>query len=348
MKENRADWTLNSVEVALFTGRLACMLASGMPLVRALEVEAASGESSGPVAEALATQTGRGSSFSQSLSLFPQIFGPTYLSLVKVGEETGGLVSALESLAEHLNRQGRFFKRLSGALAYPLCVTAAVGLMLAFLLFYMVPRFAEMYAGNGAKLPGPTALVLFFSKPVFWMPLLVAVTLVVTVFLHLYRTPQGRRNLLDVCYQIPGLGRLGALAVLGRTASSLGLMLAQGLTLTRALRIVRSPSSGWTRLDQALEGTEKSLSESEDLAGAFAHQEIFPNLMVQMVQAGDETGRLSYFLNHYAMMVEEEVELGTETFLQLFEPVLMGVSGLLVAFIVLAAFLPIYHLLNLA
>lgn len=321
---------------ARFFLQLSVMLESGLGLVRGLGVLARGEPPVGPVAACLQASIERGQRFSVSLGQLPECFTPTWVGLVRVGEETGALAQIMRRLSEHLERREYRRGRLLSALAYP-CLTLLGALSVcALMVYWMVPRFVGLIEPGG-ELPGPTRLLLAVSQPgVFWG--LVWLSLVAGGLAYLQR-----QRLLALLWRAPVLGRWLQLGATAELCRNLALMLDSGLPLAQGLKLLRmSPQSPF--LELALQRLEERLRQGEELQAVFQGSGLSP-FLVQLATIGAELGRLPPMLDRCAGLLEDEAEGRLDTLMVLLEPMLIGFCGLVVGFVLMAAFLPAYGLL---
>ncbi len=321
---------------ARFFLQLSVMLESGLGLVRGLGVLARVEPPVGPVAACLQASIERGQRFSVAMGQLPECFTPTWVGLVRVGEETGALTQIMRRLAEHLELTEVRRGRLLSALIYPLCTLLGALGVSALMVFWMVPRFVGLVEPGG-ELPGPTRLLLWISQPtVFWG--LVWLSLVGLGLAYLQR-----QRLLSWLWNAPLLGRWLKLGATAELCRSLALMLDAGLPLAQGLRLLRlGPQS--TFLEAILRRLEERLRQGEELKVVFQGSGLSP-FLVQLASIGAELGRLPPMLDQCARLLEEEAEGRLDSLMVLLEPMLVGFCGLVVGFVLMAAFLPAYGLL---
>ncbi|MCA9793685.1 MAG: type II secretion system F family protein [Candidatus Eremiobacteraeota bacterium] len=336
--------SLTRSQVAAFTLQLSIMIDSGVPLLRALEALTTSGED-GPalLAERVCVQLHRGSSLSAALRNFPRLFDRTFTGSLKVGEKTGCLHLVLANLARDLEHAERERQRLVSSLTYPIALLITTFLMMAFLIYYMLPRFMPFFLASGKPLPGPTRLVMAISGN----PLIKIAPLLLGAAFILIWTNRHRQGLIEawsaLVTRLPLFGRVVLMRDLSRVCLQLALQVESGVRLDDALATTaRSTSSRRTR--EALMRVVRGVREGEELATLFQRESDFPPLLWQAVMVGENSGKLAPMLRHVGRMFGEQSMLRLDSVLQLFEPAVMTFMGVVVGSIVLACFLPVYQL----
>lgn len=326
-----APLNLTAAQVAHFTVQLAILLEAGVALVPALETLAPSL----PQLAVVIRRLEGGNTFSGSLAPFPESFDPRYLSLLAVGEKTGALVSVLRRLGQELSEELQRQARLRGALVYPIFLAAACVAMLVFIVTVLLPQLLKVVPPTAAS-PWPTRLVMSLTQ-VPWMPLL---ALALLALWQLRRAGWGRAWL----ERLPWIGWHLWQLEWARVVRSFHLMLSSGMLASQMLPRLYARPSGSPRLDELLRRTQQRLLAEGSLAEALAGEAETPPLLVQLMRAGEDSGEMEVFLKLYAFLVECELEEQRQAFLTLLEPLLLGSLGMVVAFVVMAAFLPVYQL----
>ncbi|MBI3926470.1 MAG: type II secretion system F family protein [Armatimonadetes bacterium] len=336
---------LDSRSLSLLTLHLATMASAGIPFERSLE--ALSRGTSPAVAEVckdVRQRLLRGYPLSRSMAASSGVFSPVFINLIRIGEETGSIPRVLHSLAEDLRRAEDRRSRLFASLIYPIFVVLVSALMVAFIFYYMLPRFLSILPDLGGEVPWLTRAVSAVADPdllLLGMGLLAGGAL---WWVTASRTPAGRLSIQRILYGIPGPGKYLLEALIARLARSLGLMLSSGIPVAAALPLLVSPTSGYYVLDEAIREIRTEFAGDGDLIGAFERSRLMPRLLVQMLAAGDATGELNVFLERYADFSEERIDLAVENCLRLLEPLTIAILGVVTGVVVLAVFLPVYQL----
>ena len=321
-----------------------------MPLLRALRTVTDQLDP-GPLHDVfalVATDVESGVKFSEALASHPRWFPAFYVNMVRAGEVGGLLDEILKRLAELLEKQSRLRDRVKSALMYPAFVMVAAVGILTVLMAFVVPTFLGMFTELGSALPLPTRILVAMCNVVrtwWWVVLLVLAGcgMGIKVFL---RTPVGRRLVDHGMLYAPIVGSLVERLLISRFARTFGTLIASGVPILTALETVRATVTNVV-IDEALQDVERSLKVGESLARPMELSGVFPPLVTRMVALGEETGQLDHMLMQVADSYEEEVEVQLGGLTQLLEPLLIVFVGGVVAFIVIAMFLPLMSLTKL-
>ena len=286
-----------------------------------------------------------GSSFAGALARFPGTFSTLYVNMVRAGEVSGTLEIVLERLAELTEKQQEIKDRIRAAAAYPILMTLIGVLVLFFLLTYIVPNITSIFTDMNRVLPLPTRLLIGFShflKSFWWLLALAAGGFVAAVY-NIRKTPKGRRAIDDLLLRVPVFGPLIRKLAVARLTRTLGSLLENGVTLLSSLEIVQNIVAN-VILSDALKTVAIDVGKGQGLADALFKTSVFPDLAVQMVQVGEQSGELEKMLNKVADVYEKEVERTVLSLTSLLEPVMILVMGVIVGFIVLSICLPIFEI----
>jgi general secretion pathway protein F len=333
-------------EVVLFTRELAALLKAGLPLDRS--IQALLEVTSRPALKAILAQVFRdlqaGRSLSDALGRHA-IFSPLYISMVQAGETGGFLEVALAQVGEYLETVREFRSYVLSALIYPLILAGVGGVSLILMLLYVVPRFEAFFQEMGQGLYWSTQFLLGLSRAFrsyWWLGgLLLAAAVFLTV--RLSRTPRGRLTLDRVQLQAPFLGQLSRQVAAAFFAKTLGTLLNSGVPLVAALRVVGNSVTN-RYLSQSLSGVVAEVEKGQRLSGLLRKVGLLPELFLQMIAVGEETGHLADMLLSAADSLEAAARAGVRRFLALLEPLLILAMALVVGFIIVSLLLPILNL----
>jgi type IV pilus assembly protein PilC len=337
--------------ITLFTRQLATLLEAGMPLLRSLRLlhEQEEHPQFKMLLAGLALSIEGGSTFSEALAQYPASFNRLYLNMVKAGELAGALEAALKRLADFMEKSARIRGKVKAGLFYPAAVmTVALGVM-AVMLLVIVPRFKDVFAGlgNGRPLPWFTRFVLGISDVVTHDFLLTAI--VVAGFYALFRlalrTPAGRRLFDYYKLRAPVLGPLFRKLAIARFTRTLGTLVTSGVPILQALAIIKE-ATGNVVVGNVVSQVRASVEQGESISGPLRASNIFPAMVVGMVDVGEQTGALPEMLNKIADTYDEEVDNSVAAITSLLEPIIIVFLGVVVGSIVIAMFLPIIVMIN--
>lgn len=337
-------------DVALFSRQLATMMRAGVPLVRAFDIVAGGARNAAfkALIQRVCGDVAAGSALSQALAKHPAQFNALYCNLVAVGEQSGTLEAMLGRLADDQERAAAIKRKVKKALTYPALVVAAAVVVCTILLIHVVPQFEAVFAGAGARLPTFTRFVIRCSELAqawWWIALLASVGAGVGVVLAKRRSQAFAAVLDRTALRAPLVGGLLRQAAVARYARTLGTALAAGVPLVEALAAV-AESTGNAVYVAAVHGIREEVAAGRALHQSMRECGAFPNMTVQMVAVGEESGSLDTMLNKAAEQLEAQVADAVDNLTTLIEPLLMAVLGVLVGGLVVAMYLPVFQLGN--
>ncbi len=334
-------------EVTAFTRELATLLAATIPIPSALE--GLGSEEENPALRDVILRTAsavrRGEPLSAALAAHPRLFGRFFISMVRVGEESGALDHVLVDLADILEREDEIRGEVLGAVAYP-CFVLGLGVLTTFILLgFVLPRLFGMLEGMLDVLPLPTRILLDASTflQTRWPWLLVALAAAWAGLRWYRRSPAGALQWDTWKLKIPVVGAVFRSAALGRFARTLGILAKSGVSLLPALDIVRH-TIGNRLLEVAIEKVTEETRGGDSLAAPLKRTGLFPATLVQMLAVGEESGKLDEMLLRVASIEERQMRARSRTVISLLAPALILVVGAFVGFIVIALLLPIFRM----
>ena len=334
-------------QIVVTTRQLATLIDAGLPLLRSLNILISQLKPSKmrDVLREVAHDVQTGSTFSEGLAKHPKVFDRLYVNMVRAGEVGGMLEVVLNRLAIFMEKAMVLKRRVKSAAVYPLFVVLASSGIVSFLLARVVPVFAEIFADMGATLPGPTQLLIDiadFMKMKWWILLLMINSTLIAIKL-LMKIPPIRNTVDFLSLKIPLLGDLITKVAVARFARTLGTLLNSGVPILQALKITKEVIANHT-IQKAVQKVHDSIKEGETIAAPLDESKVFPAMVVNMIDVGEETGSLDTMLNKVADIYDGEVEAAVEAMLSLMEPVIILVLGGIIGFIVVALYLPIFSL----
>lgn len=338
---------IKSSEIAMMTRQLATLVNAGFQLVAAMDSLLSQTKSATfkTVLARIKDSIVEGNSFAAALSQHPNLFSTLYLNMVKAGESSGTLEIVLERLADMTEKQQALKRRIQSALAYPLLMSALGTLVLFFLMTVIVPTITGIFEDMNQVLPGPTRFLIsassFFKS--WWWVLLIGLIILVLAGRRLKRTNKGRYLWDKTKLSMPGVGSITTKLAVARFARTLGSLLENGVTMLTALDIVKNISNNVLIAD-VIENAVKSVGQGQSVAVALNDGRIFPDLFIQMVQVGEQSGELEEMLVKIADVFENEAESTIMSITSLLEPLMILVMGVVVGFIVLSICLPIFEM----
>jgi type II secretory pathway component PulF len=336
-------------ELATFTTQLANLLHSGMPLTVALN-SMTHLESKGIPAEVsreLKQEVSEGRGLSEAMAKQPRIFSDLYINMVRAGESSGSLVEVLRRMANHFSQFAEVQAKLTSALIYPAMVICMGMVLIGFFMFVMMPQFTTIFTGFNIELPLPTRMLIAMSGFLihYWWVLASVVIVALILFFRFKASEAGGRMLDEWRMKAPVVGKVIKLNLFGQFARTLGTLLQNGVPVLTALKITEQVLPNHL-IKEAVAKTRAAVTDGKTLAQPLAQSKIFPQLMVDLVRIGEETGDVPGALNNLADTYEGELAIGLRLMTQLIEPVLIVVMGVIVAFLLLSIFLPLFKLIS--
>ncbi len=341
---------VKETDLVLFTRQLATMVDAGLPLVSALT---ALFEQCDPRKQAglrqvvgeVSALVQQGESFYEAISKHPRIFTRLYTSMVKAGESGGLLAEILDRLAGFLEAAARLRKKVKSAMTYPVAVISIAVLITTFLLLKVVPIFGEIFADFGAKLPGPTQLLLDISEFMqsYWWIMFGTLGILIFSFRAWTRTESGRQNWDKIKLKFPVFGPLTHKIAMTRFARTFAQLIRSGVPILEVMEIVGDTSGNYV-VEAAIKNVALDVEKGDHLAAALSRQAIFPPMLIRMVSAGESTGKIDEMLDKMADFWDEEIEATLDALTSLLEPMLIVFLGVIIGGIVVALFLPIFKL----
>jgi type II secretory pathway component PulF len=334
-------------ELATFTQQLANLLQSGMPLTVALN-SMTHLESKGipaGVSRDLKQEVTEGKGLSDAMAKQPRVFSDLYVNMVRAGEQSGSLVEVLRRMANHFNQCAEVQAKVTSALIYPVMVMCMGILLIGFFMFVMMPQFTVIFSGFNVPLPLPTRMLMGFSTFLlhWWLLMLFVGIVAIILFKRFQASEEGARKLDEWKMSAPVIGKVVKINLFGQFSRTLGTLLQNGVPVLMALKITEQVLSN-RLLKDAIAKTREAVTDGKTLAQPMAHSKIFPQLMIDLVRIGEETGDVPGALNNLADTYEGELAIALRLMTQLIEPVLIVVMGIVVAFLLLSIFLPLFKL----
>ncbi len=337
-------------DLVTFSRLFATMIDAGLPIVQCLEILASqqTNKAFGSVLHDVKTAVEQGASFSDSLRRHPRVFDELFVNLVEAGELGGILDTILSRLSVYLEKRQKLQRQLRGAMIYPsIVIFIAVGVM-TVLLTFVIPAFESMFkdfGGGKEAMPKLTQIMIGLSHSfVSYMPFLIAIIAAV-IFGggYLYRQPRGKYQVHRVLLRIPIFGPVLRKIAVARFTRTLGTLLQSGVPILDALEIC-AKTSGNVIIEQAIMYVRARISEGKNMGEPLAETRVFPDMVVQMISVGEQTGALDQMLNKIADFYEEETDIAVAGLTSAIEPILMVGVGGMVGVVLMAMYLPIFSL----
>jgi type IV pilus assembly protein PilC len=333
-------------DLAVFARQFATMTASGVSLLRALAIleEQTTAVSLRKAVGEVRADVAAGVSLSAALGRHDRVFPRLMVAMVRAGETGGMIDSALDQIAANFEKDAALRGKIKSALTYPVIVLAFTALLIAGVLIFIVPIFEEMFANLGGELPWVTQLLVDASDNMWWFgPLFLGATAVGTVvFRRRMRQRAALRLAVDkVKLRVPVFGPLFRKLAMSRFARNLGTLLAAGVPLMQALEVV-GQTTGNEVINGAMRDIQSAIRDGQPMSSALRRHDVFPEMVTQMVEVGEESGQISQMLDKVADFYDREVDSATESLTASIEPIMVLVMGTVVGTMVICLYLPMF------
>ena len=344
----RSGGKVNASDIAVFARQLATMLAAGIPMVQAFEIVGNGNEK--PAMQKLVldikSDVEGGTSLHESLAKHPLYFDDLFVNLVQAGEQAGALESLLDKVATYKEKTEALKKKVKKALFYPAAVLVVAVVVTIILMIFVIPQFEELFKGFGADLPAFTQLIINISKYIQHQGIFIAVVVggAIWTFGYFYKRSRKLRQLIDkYSLKFPVIGPILNKSAIARYARTLSTMFAAGVPLVEALESVAG-ATGNIVYEDAVMKMRDEVATGQRLQRAMENVGLFPNMVIQMIAVGEESGSLDTMSGKVANFYEAEVDNAVDAMSSLLEPLIMAVLGVLVGSMVIAMYLPIFKL----
>ena len=341
--------TVGTKDLAIFTRQFATMINAGLPLVQCLDILSRQLEKPmfRDITKKVMTDIEGGATLSESLRKHPKPFDELYVNMVNAGEAGGILDTILMRLAEYIEKIETLKRKVKSALMYPAVVLfVAVGATL-FMLMFIIPTFAKMFADFGAELPMPTRIVLGASNLIrgWWWAMLAAAIGTVIGLKRYYATDGGKHKIDAFMLKFPIIGDVLRKGSVARFTRTLGTLVSSGVPILDGLEIT-AKTAGNVIVQDAVMAARASIREGDTISNPLRGSSVFPPMVVQMITVGEETGALDEMLTKIADFYDEEVDSAVDALTSVIEPVMIVFMGAIVGGMVVAMYLPIFRMVN--
>ena len=335
-------------DIAIFSRQLATMLAAGIPLVQSFEIVGNGHENAAmqKLILSIKADVEGGSSLAEAISKHPLYFDDLFVNLVEAGEQAGALETLLDKIATYKEKTEAIKKKIKKALTYPAAVLVVAFVVTTILLIFVIPAFEDLFKGFGADLPSFTRMVIDLSIFVRTQGYVLALMIGAGVFAFFYFKKRSRamRQFLDkVTLKVPVIGPIMQKASIARYARTLSTMFAAGVPLVEALESVAGATGNIVYENGVMEMRDE-VATGQRLQQAMENTELFPNMVIQMIAVGEESGSLDEMSAKVADFYEDDVDNAVDNLSSLLEPMIMAILGVLVGGLVVAMYLPIFKM----
>ncbi|MDR2875893.1 MAG: type II secretion system F family protein [Methylobacillus sp.] len=335
-------------DITLFTRQLSTMMKAGVPLLQSFDI-VGKGHGNASVTKLLAAIKGdveSGLSLSQAFRKHPLYFDALYCNLIQAGEQAGILDTLLDRLASYKEKILAIKSKIKSALIYPAAIVVVAFIITAIIMIFVIPTFKQLFTSFGADLPAPTLIVMAISDffVSYWLAIFGTIGFSIWFFFYTWKRSVKMQYAMDrMMLKLPIFGELIRKATIARFARTLATMFAAGVPLVEALDSVAGASGNRVYYD-ATKQIQENVTAGTSLTVAMQNTDVFPNMVLQMVSIGEESGSLDSMLSKAADFYEAEVDTAVASISSLMEPIIMVVLGTLIGALVIAMYLPIFKM----
>jgi len=342
---------LKRKDLMVFTRQLSILLDAGLPLVQSLRI--LEDQSTSKVERRILGDSARhieeGSTFSEALSQNPNSFDKLYINMIRAGEASGAMEKILNRLAEFLEKAARLTSKIKSAMVYPIVVLSIAMIITSGLMIFIIPRFESMFSellGN-KPLPGLTRTVIAISNVMkdHFLATAAIIALLFAAYKLASRLPKGKFLFDWLKYRMPLFGPIVSKSAISRFARTLGTLMSSGVPVLNALQIVKE-TSGSEVVSAAVQKVHDAVKEGETIARPLAATNIFPKMVVSMIQVGEQSGKLPDMLEKIADTYDEDVDNAVDAFTSMLEPLMIVALAIVVGTIVIALFMPMITIMT--
>ena len=336
-------------DIVIFTRQFATMINAGLPLVQSLDILAEQTENAAfaKVLREVLYDVESGHTLAGGMGKHPKVFTELFVNMVSAGEAGGILDTILLRLATFLEKNDALIRKIKGAMVYPSVIFSVAGMAIVILLIFVIPTFQTMFESAGIPLPLPTRVVIGMSAflQAFWWALLAGIVGGFFAIRAIYATDGGNLAIDKLMLAMPILGDLQRKAAVARFTRTLGTLVSSGVSILEGLEIT-AKTAGNRVIHDAVMSSRTSIAGGETIAGPLKESGVFPPMVVQMINVGEQTGGLDNMLTKIADFYDDEVDAAVEVLLAAMEPIMIVVLGVVVGGMIVAMYLPIFDMIN--
>ncbi len=339
--------SLNIDDLVLFSRQMYSLIKAGVPIIRTIYTlsESTRNQALASALNNMAQSLEGGQSLGQAMGQHPKVFSSLFVSIVKVGEATGGVDQSFLQISQYLTREKETQNQIKSALRYPTMVVVAISIAMVIVNIYVIPAFKGVFDKMGSELPWQTQLLMGVSDftVAYWYYILGGMLLIGYAIVRYINTPEGHMEKDRMLLKIPAVGSIIHRATMERFSRSFSMILSSGVPLIQGITIVSNAIGNiyiGSKLDQMRIGIEKG----DSISRMAMNTGLFPPLVVQMIMVGEETGNISDMLLEVADFYQSEIDLELKNLASVIEPILIIVIGIMVLVLALGIFLPMWNL----
>ncbi len=339
---------VNTADISLFSRQMATMMKAGVPLVQSFDIVADGVDKPAlkEMIKGIRNDVASGNAFASCLRKYPDQFDDLFCNLVEAGEQSGALETMLDRVATYKEKTESLKARIKKAMFYPVAVLVVAFIVSAIVLIFVVPQFKEIFSSFGAELPYFTLVVIGMSESAqeYWFHFLVVLVVTVWIVRQFYKRSKKMRDTIDrILLKLPVMGDIINKSAVARYCRTLSTTFAAGVPLVDALGSVAG-ATGNSVYVNAVNQIKEDVSTGQQLNFSMRNTGVFPNMVLQMVAIGEESGALDDMLDKSADYYEEQVDNAVDAITSLMEPIIMAVLGVVIGGLIIAMYLPIFQL----
>jgi len=344
-KQKKSGKKVTTKDIVVFSRQFATMIDARVPISQAMEalVDQTINPSFRQILQAICEDIREGNSLSLSFAKYPRVFDPLYVNMLRVGETAGILDQVLEHTALYLEKSEKLRQKVQAAMIYPVVVLSIAFAITAGLIVFVVPTFSHIYDSLGQKLPAVTQVLINFSAIMRKYGLLLVFALIGLwiLFLRYRKTPEGSLKVDRLLLRLPLFGDMVCKTAVSRFCHTFATLIQSGVPILEALEVVKQ-SCGNRVMELLAEDLKVSVREGEGIAVTLGKSPVFPKMVVRMISIGERSGHLDKMLIKVAEFFDEEMDSAMEGLTKVIEPLIISFLGIVIGFIVLALFMPIF------
>jgi type IV pilus assembly protein PilC len=338
-------------DITNFARQFSAMIGAGLPLIQCLSIltEQTENKNFKKVLISVTSGVEAGNSLADSMAKHPQVFPELFINMIAAGEIGGILDTIFLRLATFLEKAAALKRKIKGAMMYPIVISVVSVLAIAALLGFVIPVFTKMFMDSGAKLPGPTLVVVnmsnFIKTPAKILPLLSIIAFAIVFFVRYRKTPGGHYNVDKWMLRVPVFGDLTKKSSVAQFSRTLGTLLGSGVSILEALDITAKTAPNMV-IRRALQSMISAISEGKTITEPMKATGVFPPMVIQMVAVGEESGGMDQMLSKIADFYDEEVNAAVETLTSIMEPIIIVVLAVIMGGALIAMYMPMFDMIN--
>jgi type IV pilus assembly protein PilC len=335
--------------IAIFTRQFSVMIDAGLPLVQCLEILGSQQEHKTfkRTLIQIRQDVESGSNLADAMRKHPKVFNDLFVNMVAAGEAGGILDTILQRLSTYIEKSVKLNAQVKSAMIYPVAVISIAGIVVAIILWKVIPVFASLFASLGAELPLPTRIVISLSNFIgdYWWAMILLTVASIYAIRRYHETHKGKRVLDGILLRVPVLGMLLRKIAVARFCRTLSTLTSSGVPILDGLQIT-ARTAGNSIVEDAIMATRKSVEEGKTISEPLGDTDVFPSMVVQMIAVGEQTGALDTMLSKIADFYEDEVDTAVAGLMKLLEPILIAFLGVAIGGIVIAMYMPMFSLIG--